>query len=114
MATLTPPGRPNHLTWSGLDHGPCTHQSAWSHPLKVWLTGALARDGVSREVPCSALKGETVPDSSWAGYGWRSSFLFTWSTKVGASQLRKVKAGAAVAEALALGPAKGQLLLADN
>ena len=22
MATLTPPGRPNHLTWSGLDHGP--------------------------------------------------------------------------------------------
>ena len=25
-----------------------------------WL---LARDGVSREVPCSALKGETVPDS---------------------------------------------------
>ena len=23
----------------------------------------LARDGVSREVPCSALKGETVPDS---------------------------------------------------
>ena len=25
---------------------------------------ALARDGVSREVPCSALKGETVPDSA--------------------------------------------------
>ena len=25
--------------------------------------GTLARDGVSREVPCSALKGETVPDS---------------------------------------------------
>ena len=24
---------------------------------------ALARHGVSREVPCSALKGETVPDS---------------------------------------------------
>ena len=24
---------------------------------------ALARDGLSREVPCSALKGETVPDS---------------------------------------------------
>ena len=24
---------------------------------------SLARDGVSREVPCSALKGETVPDS---------------------------------------------------
>ena len=23
----------------------------------------LRRDGVSREVPCSALKGETVPDS---------------------------------------------------
>ena len=29
----------------------------------VPLRGALARDGVSREVPCSALKGETVPDS---------------------------------------------------
>ena len=27
------------------------------------LDEALARDGVSREVPCSALKGETVPDS---------------------------------------------------
>ena len=24
---------------------------------------ALARDGVSREVPCSALKGKTVPES---------------------------------------------------
>ena len=30
-----------------------------SHP----LSSTLARDGVSREVPCSALKGETVPDS---------------------------------------------------
>ena len=28
-------------------------------------------------------------ESSWAGYGWRNPFLFTWSTKVGASQLRK-------------------------
>ena len=28
-----------------------------------WQDEALARDGVSREVPCSALKGETVPDS---------------------------------------------------
>ena len=30
---------------------------------------ALARDGVSREVPCSALKGETVPDSLPASQG---------------------------------------------
>ena len=28
-----------------------------------WQDEALARDGVSREVPGSALKGETVPDS---------------------------------------------------
>ena len=28
-----------------------------------WQDEALSRDGVSREVPCSALKGETVPDS---------------------------------------------------
>ena len=28
----------------------------------AWQDEALARDGVSREVPCSALKGETVPD----------------------------------------------------
>ena len=28
-----------------------------------WQDEALARNGVSREVPCSALKGETVPDS---------------------------------------------------
>ena len=28
-----------------------------------WQDEALARDGVSREVPYSALKGETVPDS---------------------------------------------------
>ena len=28
-----------------------------------WQDEAIARDGVSREVPCSALKGETVPDS---------------------------------------------------
>ena len=29
----------------------------------AWQDEALARDGVSVEVPCSALKGETVPDS---------------------------------------------------
>ena len=29
----------------------------------AWQDEALARDGVSREVPCSALKGERVPDS---------------------------------------------------
>ena len=29
----------------------------------AWQDEALARDGVSREVPCSALKGETVSDS---------------------------------------------------
>ena len=29
----------------------------------AWQDEALARVGVSREVPCSALKGETVPDS---------------------------------------------------
>ena len=29
----------------------------------AWQDEALARDGVSGEVPCSALKGETVPDS---------------------------------------------------
>ena len=40
-----------------------------SPPTLVFSTGllfkarALARDGVSREVPCSTLKGETVPDS---------------------------------------------------
>ena len=28
-----------------------------------WQDEALVRHGVSREVPCSALKGETVPDS---------------------------------------------------
>ena len=28
-----------------------------------WQDEALAREGVSREVPCSALKGETFPDS---------------------------------------------------
>ena len=33
-------------------------------------TRELARDGVSREVPCSALKGETVPDSLPAYLGW--------------------------------------------
>ena len=28
-----------------------------------WQDESLARNGVSREVPCSARKGETVPDS---------------------------------------------------
>ena len=32
----------------------------WEDPLEKEI---VARDGVSREVPCSALKGETVPDS---------------------------------------------------
>ena len=30
----------------------------------AWQDEALARDGVSREVPCSALKGETIPDAT--------------------------------------------------
>ena len=32
-------------------------------PIVSFRLSHLARDGVSREVPCSALKGETVPDS---------------------------------------------------
>ena len=35
----------------------------------AWQDEALARDGVSREVPCSALKGETVPDPNKAEEG---------------------------------------------
>ena len=35
----------------------------WAQGIRVPQDEALARDGVSREVPCSALKGETVPDS---------------------------------------------------
>ena len=31
----------------------------------AWQDEALARDGVSREVPCSTLKGGTVPDSEF-------------------------------------------------
>ena len=31
--------------------------------LPTSLAGGVQCDGVSREVPCSALKGETVPDS---------------------------------------------------
>ena len=49
---------------------PCSDSSATpsfpSQPEgKIGLPRAnpRARDGVSREVPCSALKGETVPDS---------------------------------------------------
>ena len=42
---------------------------------------ALARHGVSREVPCSALKGETVPDSPQRKQGnqaniWGAESLF--------------------------------------
>ena len=44
------------LGWEDpLEEGMVTHSSI--------LAWTLARDGVSREVPCSALKGETVPDS---------------------------------------------------
>ena len=44
--------------WSGL-----TFPSPGNLPnLGIAQDEALARDGVSREVPCSALKGETVPD----------------------------------------------------
>ena len=46
-------------------HG-CGHGPGPAVPQAVvptaWQDEALARDGVSREVPCSALKGETVPD----------------------------------------------------
>ena len=41
-----------------------TPQLEKNHVVPIaWQDEALARDGVSREVPCSALKGETVPDS---------------------------------------------------
>ena len=39
------------------------HNKLWKIVKEMWQDEALARDGVSREVPCSALKGETVPDS---------------------------------------------------
>ena len=43
---------------------PRTPQLEKNHVVPTaWQDEALARDGVSREVPCSALKGETVPDS---------------------------------------------------
>ena len=38
-----------------------SRKTTWFPPLGKMRP--LARDGVSREVPCSALKGETVPDS---------------------------------------------------
>ena len=38
-------------------------QSMGSLRVTAWQDEALARDGVSREVPCSVLKGETVPDT---------------------------------------------------
>ena len=53
----------------GYLHGPSRTWRRQESQTKRALNGggragtALARDGVSREVPCSALKGETVPDS---------------------------------------------------
>ena len=57
----------------------------------AWQDEALARDGVSREVPCSALKGETVPDSlpacseqyCQAKLGTEEAQLQAWSREVG-------------------------------
>ena len=46
-----------------------------------WQDEALAHDGVSREVPCSALKGETVPDFYGAAAAAPPSFStveITW------------------------------------
>ena len=50
---------PTFLRWP-LTSGTSSIEKCWS---SSWQDEALARDGVSREVPCSALKGETVPDS---------------------------------------------------
>ena len=47
----------------------------------AWQDEALARDGVSREVPCSALKGETVPDSLPAGTLIPSAQGLIWAAK---------------------------------
>ena len=61
-----PPGSPipgilqaRILEWD-VEEEMATHSSVLAGKIP-WT--ALARDGVSREVPCSALKGETVPDS---------------------------------------------------
>ena len=50
--------------WAMSEKAMAPHSStlAWKIPWMVELVGCT-RDGVSREVPCSALKGETVPDS---------------------------------------------------
>ena len=40
-----------------------------------WQDEALARDGVSREVPCSTLKGETVPVQAGIERGRRNNNL---------------------------------------
>ena len=45
------------------DHGDAFQTHPVSQASARGEAKALARDGVSREVPCSALKGETVPDS---------------------------------------------------
>ena len=60
----------------GVGHGNPLQYSCLANPMdrgawwaavhgvaKSWQDEALARHGVSREVPCFALKGETVPDS---------------------------------------------------
>ena len=43
-----------------------------------WQDEALARHGVSREDPCSALKGETVPDSLPGGRRKRGRQRMRW------------------------------------
>ena len=53
LRELRPRAARRRLTWRGRpEHLPTS-----------WQDEALARHGVSSEVPCSALKGETVPDS---------------------------------------------------
>ena len=44
----------------------------------AWQDEALARDGVSREVPCSALKGETPWDSPGKNTGVGCQFLLQY------------------------------------
>ena len=52
------------LSSHGRGLGPRDAQLEKNHVVPTaWQDEALARDGVSREVRCSALKGETVPDS---------------------------------------------------
>ena len=53
----------SHL-WETLYNSRMPPQLEKNHVVPTaWHDEALARYGVSREVPCSALKGETVPDS---------------------------------------------------